>query len=609
MKTNYKSLVSLFGLLSILIQFTFSGYGQTVTISGELRKWDKVQLSFMLPGNDFTETDSTFKNNRVDVLFTNPKGDTIRVPGFFAADGNAANTSAKRGKVYKAFLRPDQKGIWKYQVLYYSGTDVVLMDVNQLPKPTYNITGEVGVILENNKSVPDLKAKGRLQYQNAGDFKHRRYLKFAETGEYFLKLGPDSPENFLDYNDFDFDAVADSCDLCSKHFYKPHAIDYKEGDPTWKGEKGKDIMGAINYLRHQQMNSISMSLFGGDDKNVFPWTTLDNKFIFDVSKLEQWEIVLDHIEENGFLLHFKLAENENWDALTLNQIKVYYREMVARFGHHLALEWNIAEEYRGTPASAIPKIDWLASIDPWQNHRVIHTYPDEHHKYDEWLRLTAKLTGASVQSSQKNAYVSAYDGPDGILTWIDKSKGANQPWVIASDEQNPGSTGIFTSEDISVSTVKVEARKRILWKTLIAGGAGVMWYGGGQGDFKTENFNRFSTLFTWSRYAILDFFKGNAIKFWETVNRDDLVSDTANCLAQDGQTYIIYLENGGSADLNLSRQSGVFSVKWFDPRNGGDLKNGTITSVTGGGSRSIGNAPDSVKSDWVVLITKKTVKK
>ena len=25
--------------------------------------------------------------------------------------------------------------------------------------------------------------------------------------------------------------------------------------------------------------------------------------------------------------------------------KLYYREMIARFGHHLALEWNLCEEY------------------------------------------------------------------------------------------------------------------------------------------------------------------------------------------------------------------------------------------------------------------------
>jgi len=212
------------------------------------------------------------------------------------------------------------------------------------------------------------------------------------------------------------------------------------------------------------------------------------------------------------------------------------------------------------------------------------------------------LTGASIQSSSKNNYASAYDGPDGILTWINNSKNDDTPWVVASDEQNPGSTGIFTSQNITSNSVKVEARTRILWKTMIAGGPGVMWYGGGQGDFKTENFNRFSTLFSWSRYAIIDFFQNNNIEFWKTTNNDNLVSGTANCLADPGRTYVIYLENGGSTNLNLNGQSGEFSVQWFNPRSGGTLLNGSITQVTGGANRSIGNPPNSVNSDWVALV-------
>ena len=34
-----------------------------------------------------------------------------------------------------------------------------------------------------------------------------RFLRFAGTGEYFLKLGPDSPETLLAYADFD-DTIA-----------------------------------------------------------------------------------------------------------------------------------------------------------------------------------------------------------------------------------------------------------------------------------------------------------------------------------------------------------------------------------------------------------------
>jgi len=68
----------------------------------------------------------------------------------------------------------------------------------------------------------------------------------------------------------------------------------------------------------------------------------------DVSRLEQWEIVLNHAQERGLFLHFKTQEAENQglldDGETGPQRKLDYRELIARFGHHLALNWNMGGE-------------------------------------------------------------------------------------------------------------------------------------------------------------------------------------------------------------------------------------------------------------------------
>ena len=79
-------------------------------------------------------------------------------------------------------------------------------------------------------------------------------------------------------------------------------------------------------------------------------------------------------------------------------------------------------------------------------------------------------------------------------------------------------------------------------------------------------------------------------------------------MANAGSEYIIYLPNGGTTNLNLNNVSGTFTVKWFDPRNGGALQNGSVTSVTGGGNRAIGNAPNNTNQDWAVLVTNTVMK-
>jgi len=85
----------------------------------------------------------------------------------------------------------------------------------------------------------------------------------------------------------------------------------------------------------------------GDDRNVFPYTTYDERKRLDVSKLDQWEIIFEHGANMGMYLHFKMSEVENQTLLDNGEMgierKLYYRELMARFGHHLALNWNIGD--------------------------------------------------------------------------------------------------------------------------------------------------------------------------------------------------------------------------------------------------------------------------
>jgi len=133
--------------------------------------------------------------------------------------------------------------------------------------------------------------------------------------------------------------------------WEPHAGDYVSGDPTWQGSKGTEIIGAINYLSGVGMNAFSFLTMNidGDDKNVYPYLSTDpsDHVRMDVSKLAQWEIVFEHADKMGMFLHFKTQEKENSFLLDGGEFgggavgigterKLYYRELVARFGHHVS---------------------------------------------------------------------------------------------------------------------------------------------------------------------------------------------------------------------------------------------------------------------------------
>lgn len=94
-------------------------------ISGELKQWHKVTLT--LDGPQAKETDAgpnPFVDYRMDVTFTHKSGvPSYKVPGYFAADGNAAESSAASGSKWRAHLSPDKSGMWTYRGLVHPGQE------------------------------------------------------------------------------------------------------------------------------------------------------------------------------------------------------------------------------------------------------------------------------------------------------------------------------------------------------------------------------------------------------------------------------------------------------------------------------------------------------
>ena len=237
------------------------------TVSGELKKWHKITIGFLGPltGETADARDlfrNPFTDYRLDVTFSHVSttAKNYTVPGYFAADGNAANTGSRSGTTWLVHFCPDEIGTWEYVVSFTEGRHVAQNGGGVAGLYFDGAAGSFDVA-PTDKTGRDLRGKGRLQYVG------EHYLRFAETGEWFLKAGSDSPENLLAYQDFD--------NTPNKTGYlkswSPHVIDYRDGDPTWNNNKGQGLIGAINYLSNKGMNAISFLTFsmGGDDESVF----------------------------------------------------------------------------------------------------------------------------------------------------------------------------------------------------------------------------------------------------------------------------------------------------------------------------------------------------
>lgn len=594
----------------------------SVQVRGELRQWHKVTLDLAGPFAAETDTEpNPFTGYRFDVTFTHESGAPVYVvPGYFAADGIAAETSATAGTVWRAHLSPDKPGKWTYRVSFASGPNAAVSGDGKALPPYHGKSGSF-TVGATNKSGRDFRASGRLEYTGG------RYLIAAGTGQVFLKAGADAPETLLAYTDFD-DALALKKEVPLKT-WEPHAGDWREGDPAWKGGKGKGLIGALNYLSAKGVNAVSFLTYNaaGDGDNVWPFVARDEKFHYDCSRLDQWEIVFEHAQARGLFLHFKLQENENDDDRIGAQRKpgrvpesldggacgperrLYLRELIARFGHHLALNWNLGEENTQTPEEQRAMARFIHDTDPYRHPIVIHSFPNQQEEvYEALLGEKSVLAGASIQNSWKSAH-------QWTLKWVRASAAAGRPWVVCNDEQNPANQGVppdpgykgfagLNSLGKPVGYDLHDIRKNTLWGVLMAGGAGVEYYFGYQlpeNDLLLEDFRSREKSWEYCRIA-LEFFRGENIPLLKMANADELVGNAAHdnrayCLAQPGSLYLAYLPNGGALELDLGHAAGDFSLSWFNPREGGALK---PAGVVRGGKSALLTAPDG--HDWLAVV-------
>ncbi|SFF67985.1 Putative collagen-binding domain of a collagenase [Salegentibacter agarivorans] len=594
--------------LIVCIWMLLPGRIDAQNISGELKKWHKITLDFKGPETSEDDVINPFLNYRLNVTFTHKEtGKSYLIPGYFAADGNAANSGANSGNIWRVHFAPDETGEWNYKVDFKKGKWAAIRSYKKFDSAGFmdEKTGgfDVG---ESDKSGRDFRGKGRLQYID------ERYLQFAGNGEYFLKCGADAPENFLAYDEFDgtFHNDGHKDDLVKT--WEAHEKDWQTGDPVWQNNKGKDIVGAMNYLASKGMNAVSFLTMNieGDDQNVFPYVDYDTYDRFDCSKLDQWEILFEHADKIGLFLHFKTMEVENQGLLDNGGVglftKLYYRELIARFGHHLALNWNLCEEngdwvketktFPLESADYIALADYVASTDTYNHHIVIHNGE----WFDEYYGDKPKITGASLQTNKPD-FRNVHKQVKNVLKASEEN---GKIWAVACDEPGDAQHSLLPdAEDPNHD----DARKNGLWGAMMAGAWGTEWYFGyahPHSDLTAQDYR--SRDFFWDQGKIcLDFFNKNNIHFWDMEPLDHLISSEEDyVLANPGTSYVVYLKNGGNSSLNFEENEGNYKVLWYNPRKGGKLEQGSVKRIQGQGKQSLGIPPNDIGKDWVALITK-----
>lgn len=562
-------------------------------VSGAMAQFQAVTLSFNGPqSTELQNNPNPFLDYKLQVNVTSPSGESYSLPGFFNGDGRGGGA----GTVWQAKFSPDEQGTWRYTASFRAGSKVAI-DLNPSAGTPTSFNGDSGTFnIGAKQSAPGFIGKGRLEYAGF-------YPKF-EDGTYYVKAGANEPENFLGYNGFDNTPNAG-------HKFATHAADWKTGDPDWGGGKGKAIIGAVNYLASTGINALYFLTqnVGGQTRDVWPWagsidrygSTSNDNVHYDISKLAQWDIVFNHMQRKGIMTHFVFAETEEatkkeLDNATLGtERKLYYRELIARFGYHNALQWNLNEEYCWRYPIAPEEIknwaSYVRSVDPFDRPMTVHSQGYQERTWGYFVG-DSRFDAASLQYYKNPPGHEVAGHGDAVEYWRDRMSAAGRPVAVGLDEARETSEINQTGQ-----------RKELLWHTLLSGGH-VEWS---------------TTTFAWNddlrRYDSINRSSGRALNFMKNIPfqsmqpADHLVTGEtgsyggAQVLAKSNDVYAVYFPSASATgSIDLSNASGNFVAKWYNPRTG--AFEGSNKTLSGGGVRAIGAPPSMASEDWTLLVNR-----
>ncbi len=615
-------ITSLISAAALFLTISISSCQNTPSgeISGTLETWNKVTIDFEGPQASESDSDpNPFLDYSLEVEFNGPNGNTYLVPGFFAGDGNGDGS----GNIWRVHFSPDAPGSWNYRANFLTGEEIAVNSDHSGEPVSFDGASGSFKIAPSDSTADGFYKWGRLEYVG------EHYLKFRD-GDYWIKGGADSPENFLAYEGFDntrksTENYDDLESVPALHTYEVHVEDWKSGDPDWGDGKGKGIIGALNYLSSKNVNSIYFLLqnIGGDGKDVFPWTgnpvpggsPENDNLHYDISKLYQWETVFKYAQEKGIALHavFNEAEEANKRELDDGELgterKLFYREMIARFGHHPALQWNISEEFNLKfdlgPERVREFASYIQQVDPYDHPITVHTAGDPVQE----LAFTfgdSLFSTTSVQLNQRridqvteairNATAEAGRPVPASMDEFTVDVGSNRSWIPIDDA------------DLQ--------RKQKLWPTYLSGGQIEFIL---EGFLEVDSFKKPEADALWDYTWYARSFMQEHLPFHDMQPMDQIVSNEstltvgegdgvtfemdAQVFAKAGDIYAIYYPvSESTGTIDLSDVDGEISARWYNPRAGEFVED--AVTINGGSETEPGTVPSNPEEDWVLLIQK-----
>jgi hypothetical protein len=379
----------------------------------------------------------------------------------------------------------------------------------------------------------------------------------------------------------------------------------------WRDERFiRNSIARLHGLKINRMRVLlsggSFTIYGeplmtGENFTLFlrPWVTqrpenYDNPGIdythFDVAYWQKFERMLRFARERDMIVSVvqDIGDGRIHPAAGSPDERRYLRYAAARLGAFSNITWDLGDD-----------------LDSFRDEKWAHETGTQLENWDPYKHLA---TSHPVHREHQDR-VSAWFGFTSIQDWSRK-----QHALMLDERQIQMKTGRIipqTNEEYGYEdhyprwapgrgSDSADTLRHVAWDIAMAGAYGTagesarrgtnIWpdTGGGWINGRGDD-----TMVMLKGYAhMVDFF--TSFEWWKTEPHDELVSDDAYCLAKSGETYAVYLPNGG--DVTVTLEPGRYEAQWFSAFTGEWVPAGTVD----GGRWKSPQAPGWL--DWALLL-------
>jgi hypothetical protein len=259
--------------------------------------------------------------------------------------------------------------------------------------------------------------------------------------------------------------------------------------------------------------------------------------------------------------------------------------MIARFGHHPGIIWNLGEEANEiySDDKQVQLARTLRELDPYRHPVTVHRRPSWPFIGNPNFDLTSIQAG---EGAEDFSAVNLGDYNQIVRNHREKSASTGRPIPVMIDE----TPGIDRVDD----AIRRKLRTQVLYPIYLGGGNFEL-------HFRDSFFENGLTGLQKLQPLLEDMRRARAfvqtLPFTSMRSCNSIVSgEGASCFGAPGKVYAVYLPRGGEVRVDLSAMGSPVKVSWFDPRSG---KSQSASPVEGGRQATFA-APGG--DDWVLRL-------